>query len=475
VNGATPPLFALLRLYPNWLDTLTPAEMAVLPYMHDLWLRPEQYVPPHDWRYCGAIAGRGYGKTLGMAVEINRRAESGVRAFACMAPTEARVDAVQFANLISTAPPWFRPERFRDRLVWPNGAQALCFTPNEPERSRSENIDTSWVTEIVDWPETTMMPAFQTLGTATRIGHAQVFWDTTSMGANEVIAHLMALHAEDPYTYPVIRGSTFDNPLLTRKYILSECRKYSGQRFEEELMGRVFAEGEGAQFKKEWLVKHRRDAAPLPSEVVLTLVSVDPALTGDSDSDEVGYVLGQRTRDGHAHVLEDRTKHMSPEDWGDQLVQDCLDYQATGCIIERKRVGDFATALVRSRAAAKKLTVRLLDAHEPWPRYTKGVIYVRERSPQESKIRRADGPASECELGNVHHVGVFPKLEKQLLTYSGKGRSPNQFDAYTQLITELRDLDRETKKAPAVVTAEAKRAHESVRDQLRSIGRGRVV
>lgn len=475
MTSATPPLFALLRLQPDWLDTLTPAEMAVLPYMHDLWLRDDQRVPLHDWRYCGAIAGRGYGKTLGFAVEINRRAEAGVRAFACMAPTEARVDAVQFANLIATAPPWFRPERFRDRLVWPNEAQALCFTPNEPERSRSENIDTSWMTEIVDWPESTMMAAFQTLGTATRIGHSQVFWDTTSMGANEVIGHLMNLHEQDPHTYPIIRGSTFDNPLLTRKYIIDEVRKYSGQRLLEELFGQVFAEGEGAMFKKHWLDDHRTYEEPPRAEIVRTLVSVDPALTGEKDSDEVGYVLGCRTRDGHAHVLEDRTKNMGPEEWGDLLVADCIERKCVGCVIERKRVGDFATALVRSRAEAKGLRVRLLTASEPWPRYTKGVIYVRERSPQESKIRRADGPASECELGNVHHVGTFPKLEKQLLTYTGKGRSPNQFDAYTQLISELRDLDRETNKAPDASAAEAKKAHDTVREQLRVIDAGRLI
>lgn len=473
MTPATPPLFAVLRAFPEWLDTLTPAELAVLPYMHDLWLRPDQRVPGHNWRGCGAVAGRGYGKSLGVAVEINRRAESGVRAFNLMAPTEDRADKIQIQTLIDVAPPWFRPERFRDGLTWPNGARANVFTAEKPEGPRGENCDTSWLSEIVAWASASRREAYNHITTATRIGHAQFFWDTTSQGANEVIALLMSLHEQDPRMYPMIRGSTFDNPLLTRKYILDECRKYSGQRFLEEIMGQIFAEGEGAMFRAAWIERARVDAAPSPRDTDLVLVSIDPALS--KDGDEIGLCVGARDKSRAAYLLDDRSGHYTPEEWGDIAVSECIDRAAAGCVIERNHLGDNATYVLRSRAQARKLTVRVLGAHDAFPRFTRGVMYVRERVARESKIRRADGPASEVELGNVHHVGLFPALEKQLLSYDGSGRSPNRFDAYTQLVTELRELDREARPSPEQNTAAAVKAHATIRDQLRAIDAGRVI
>lgn len=458
MSGAIPAIVALPHLDPAFLDSLTDIERLVLPYMRDLWLRPEQYPPGHDWRYYGHICGRGWGKSLTIATEINRRVEAGeARHLALMAPTDDRVEEIQIAFLIATAPPWFMPRRYKGGIIWPNGVEAVTFTPEAPGRSRSENIEVTWLSEIVDWQAATRLDAFQNITTATRVGASQVFWDTTSKGKNEVIQHLMALNAEDPRMYPIARGTTFDNPLLSEKYLYSVCKTYVGARYDEEILGAVFEESAGALFKQKWISDHRVLVSPGGCD--LRLVGLDPALSDHKSADEVGIVVAAR-KAGHVYVEKDLSERLKPEAWGDIAVSECLDNGAAGCIIERNHLGDNATFVLRARAKDRGAQVRVLGTTkgraDPFPAYTPGVIYVREVVSGNGKTVRASGPAAETQAGRVHHVGTHPKLEFELCTYEqGTKRSPNRYDAVCMLINELAEL---TEEAPPDHTGEARAA-----------------
>lgn len=463
---------------PEFLETLTDLERLVLPYAFDLWLRPNQRVPTdRRWLYYGFISGRGYGKTTGIAVHVNREVESGVVPHvALMAPTAERVKDVQFKALIDFSPPWFRPVEHCGGLRWPNGVRAVAFTPEAPGRSRSENIGLTWLTEIVDWQASTRMDAFNNLTTATRIGKAQVVWDTTSKGRNDVIRHLEKLHAGDPMLYPIQRGQMFDNPLLDPVYLRTECQKYSGRRYEEEIEGKVFAESAGALFEEAWLEDNRVDEMPDPGSVVERLVAADPALSSHENSDETGIVTGSRTADGDVFVESDLSGKHTPEQWGDIIVSECLDNHAAGAVVERNAGGDHIVFTLRSRAMTRNAQVREIstDQSKPFPRRTPGVIYVRSLQSRAKKTARAEGPSSECSAGNVHLVGRFPQLEDELTTYEpGVSQSPNRYDAFNMLITELRGLGQA--KPRSSVKTETKiiqEANMSIREKLRRAGRG---
>ncbi len=427
----------------GWLDSLTPAERAVLPWMlRDVWLRPEQCIPAGPWRSYGFDGGRGFGKSICIGAEIDRRVRAGEeRKIALMAPTEARVEEVQLQTLHDVAPPWDRPERYKGGLRWSNGTVALAFTPEAPGRTRSENVSLTWLCEIVDWNPHTAVEAFQNITTATRIGRAQFIWDSTNKGRNEVLESIRDMHARNPDVHVIIGGTTFDNPLLSDTYLREEWSKYAGVRRDEELLGMHFAEAAAALFKQLWLNRSRvvsADVPPLEQEIV----SIDPAQSTNPGSDETGLVKGGRARDGHVYVQVDRTGRYSPEEWGDIAVSYCR--RGGNISIERNHIGEHGTYVLRSRAMTTlgpEMQVRVLAKAEPWPARDDRCIFVREQWSRESKGTRADGPAAETEAGRVHLVGEFAQLETQLVTYvPGSGRSPNNYDAFAYLVTELRGL-----------------------------------
>lgn len=439
----------LAHVAPEFLDSLTDVERLVLPYLHDLWLRPEQRVLPGPWRYFGFHCGRGFGKTLGIGCEINRRVECGeARDLAFMAPTEDRVDEVQHKTLIACAPPWFRPERYRGGLRWPNGVEATTYTPEAPGRPRSGNHDLAWLTELVDWAPTSRFEAFKNVTTATRVGASpQVVWDTTSKGRNEVTEHLFELNAAEPDRYPITLGTMLDNPMLSPDYLIAEVKKYVGRARDEEVLGRTFKETKGALFKQAWLDKNRR---PLGVEQwIRKLVALDPGLSTALTADETGMMVGGDAADGHSYLERDLSARMPAEDWGDKTVAECLDRGAAGAVLETNHIGNTGRAVLKSRAQIRHAELRVIDRADdgkPFPERTPGVIYLREIHTRDDKGARGMGPASETEQGWIHLTGVFPELELELTTFEPgqTKKSPNRFDAFNYLMGELRGLNKPT-------------------------------
>lgn len=450
------PALMLAHRHPDWIERVapTPRAKALLPWCYDLWLRPDQRLPTHHWRSCGFDGGRGFGKTFAIGVEINRRAQRGQESLILLAaPTELRIQQVQIAALLATAPPWFMPEPMRSRegvgLVWPNGVKASGRTPEVPQQPRGDNASLTWMTEIVAWNRNTREEFYNNITTATRepsIGKKQIIWDSTSKGRNEILTQLRSAAARDPHRHVVIGGTMFDNVLNDVPYLKDEWEKYSGVRREEEIMGRHFDEADGASWRQLWLDRTRVDLAPA---LEWECIGVDPAQSINEGSDMTGIVRGGRAKDGHAYILEDRTGKYTPYEWGDLVVSMCR--RGGRVVLERNHIGEHATFNLRSRAENAKMLVRVIGKDDPWPPLDPRCIHVREVVSRESKGARAEGPAAETEAGRVHLVGEFPELERELVTYVPERgmRSPNRFDALVFCVTELRELARERPRVDA--------------------------
>jgi len=459
---------ALAFLAPGFAESLTAAERFVLPWMHDLSLRPRQRWPEFAWRSIGYTAGRGWGKSHGVACNVNADVESGrAESVALMGPTLDRVAEVQIDFLIATSPPWFRAERYNDTVRWPNGVVAEVFTPEEPERPRSGNFDLAWLCEIVGWAPSTRLQAIKNITTATRLGpRARYVYDTTSQGRNDAIEFLDAKHVEDPTRHLLVNGTTFDNPLLSETYLRDVCTTYTGQALLEELLGLRFAAAEGALFSQTTIDRLRVAKAP-PAE--LDLVAVDPALSARTTADEVGIIRGRRGR-GHCYVTHDLSGHHAPEDWSRIVVDQCVD-GAAGVVIERNHAGDLARHAIISEARTRGLGVVLLEKAEPWPERRAGVIFVRDVHATQSKGTRAVGPAAETSHGRVHMVGTHAQLERELTTFvpGERVKSPNRYDAHNYLVAELAGLmSAEAPDARADVRASAEAAAEVSRRAARA-------
>lgn len=464
------------------LESLTPEARLVFPYLLAVWLRPDQRLPTHEFRYCTIIAGRGWGKSHVIASEINRRVMAGEASnIALMASNEDRADEIQVQFLIDTSPPWFKAERYAGGVRWPNGARALVFSPLAPEVPRGGNFDLTWLCEIVAWPATTRKDAFDNITTATRTGRAQVFIDTTSKGRNEVTKNLVELNREDPTTYPRISGSMFDNFMLPDAYLKAELKKYPpGRRRQEEIDGAVFEESEGACWEQKWIDDSRVPAPPPVFDV--EIVTCDPGLSTYETSDATGMMRGgQRGQD--TYVTRDLSKKCTPEEWGDILVDQCM----TGCagiVIERNRGGDLLIANIRARASARaERDGTTINVHEvpddgkPFPRHVAGVIYVRQIKTQDTKETRAYAPASHTEAGRVHIVGQMKELEDEMTTWvPGASRSPNRLDAAVYLVLELSGLARNQPAVqPQAGLAQVVAAGKVLSERLRSAASRRRV
>jgi phage terminase large subunit-like protein len=102
------------------------------------------------------LAGRGFGKTRTGAEYIRSRVEAGCRHISLIAPTAADCRDIMVrgeSGLLSIYPPSKAPiyQPSNRRLTWPNGAEALMFSADEPERLRGPQHDTVWADEVGAW------------------------------------------------------------------------------------------------------------------------------------------------------------------------------------------------------------------------------------------------------------------------------------------------------------------------------------
>lgn len=196
-------------------------------------------------------------------------------------------------------------------------------------------------------------------------------------------------------------------------YIESVLAVLPGRARERFLLGRWLDVVEGALWVQETIDKHRVTVAPEMSRI---LVSVDPAVTATKKSDETGIVVVGAS-DGHAYPLEDVSGRLSPEQWGRRAIEAYYRWKADLVIAEVNQGGDLVASNLRS-----------LDP---------GVSFKAVNA-MRGKIVRAEPVASLYEQGRVHHVGILPELEDQLVNWTGEATfSPDHLDALVHAIHEL--------------------------------------
>lgn len=445
---------------PTAWAVLSDAERIALASSGRFWLRAEQAAPA-NYRYITYVAGRGFGKTDALAYEVNRAVDEGrARVVGLAATDEKRTTDVQVNALIKTAPPWNRCELFREALHWENGAVGLLFSPEAPTKPRGANLDHAWLTEVAHWPRTSGLKTFHNITTACRVSPARVLIDTTSHGRSEILDHLFKLHALDPTQYPLIRGETYQNPILTQAYLREQYTQYAGRTLREELNGEYISEVDGALWDRAWIDGHRVDTAP-PLELIL--VGCDPAESTRADSDDTGLIVAGRARDGHVYLLRDRSGKHTPETFAGSIITEWRS-GAAGAVLETNRGGHYIEGTLRAYAQLQDVQVETLNADQPWPRRSPHKIYVKLVHSRGAKASRADGTAALAKNGRLHHVGAFGELEHTLLTYDGDPSrpSPDTLDALVLAVNELADINTDrvgarSRSADIAATAEASR------------------
>jgi len=393
--------------------------LAALAYDWRFWARDSQLPPPGDWRVWLLMAGRGFGKTRSGAEWVRMQVEDErARRIALVAPTVADLRNVMIegeSGILAISHPEFKPDYFasRNRLHWPNGAVALGFSADEPERLRGPQHDAAWCDELAAWryPE-----AWDMLQFGLRLGKDPRVVVTTTPKPVRRVRMLL----KDP-AVRVTRGSTRENRNHLAPAFLAEIvRRYEGTRLgRQELEAELLEDAAGALWTRDTLEAARVREAP---ELARVVVALDPAVTSGEDADETGIVVAGVSAGGIAFVLEDASGRLRAEEWARRAVALYRRHRADRVIGEVNNGGELVEA-----------TLRAVDA---------AVSYKPVRASR-GKVVRAEPVAALYEQGRVKHCSAFPQLEDQMAAFTAEfdranaGYSPDRLDALVWAITEL--------------------------------------
>jgi len=432
----------------RFFDGLTQADVEAIVFSLDFWARRQQIPPNWLWTVCLALAGRGFGKTyMGSRWSIGKARENkGVGAL--IGPTAADVRDTMIrgpSGILSLSPPWFMPkyEPSKRRLTWPNGAVALCYSADKPDRLRGTNTSWVWGDEPVTWKHE--MAALDQIPMFNRIGTKESPPQTLLTTTPKPLKKLEAL-MKDPTT-ALVTGSSLANAAFLAPTTIANMRNLANTRWgKQEVLGQLLMDVPGAIFgSAKW---GRVDADPLTYAMTLDrrIVSVDPAPTSEVGSDEWG-IIAQGVKnsaligpDGmplkRVSILADRSVHGSPRAGALAAIQTYFDFKCDTLVCEVNSGGEMVETIIQTVAAELGVYVNVKS--------------VRAR---EQKSKRAEPVSALAETGRIEFVGptfddneggmtpklvTFPKLEKQLEKFTGvNGRRDDRADAMNWGVHEL--------------------------------------
>lgn len=401
------------ELWNKVIPTLSKAEAIALNYDWNFWAPEHQKAPGGDWQTWLFLGGRGAGKTRAGAEWVRLQVELGrAGRLALVAPTAADGRDVIIegdSGILRTCAPWLRPkyEPSKRRLTWPNGATALLFSADEPERLRGPQFDAAWCDELAAWrfPE-----AWDLLQFGLRLGTDPRCVVTTTPKPSKLIRDLMAQS-----NTVITRATTFANRAnLAPAFFERIIKRYEGTRMgRQEINAELLADAEGALWNRDLIEATRVFKTPEMKRIV---VAIDPAISSGEDSNETGIIAGGIGKDGHGYILDDRTVKAAPAVWAAEAVKAYVFHKADRIIAEANQGGEMI-----------KTTIATID-----PRLPVKLVHA-----SRGKQTRAEPISALYEQRKVHHYGAFPELEDQLCMWQPGDASPDRLDALVWCLSEL--------------------------------------
>nr|WP_192963648.1 hypothetical protein [Streptomyces sp. W9] len=238
----------------------------------------------------------------------------------------------------------------------------------------------------------------------------------------------LALADDDPLGRPT--GA----PLWPDRYnaeSLARIRKGVGERVWWALYQQQPRPLEGGVWQWAWITANRISPAALRGiDLSRIVVAIDPSGGAGGANDETGIVAAGRTVDGQYYVLEDRSGRHGANAWGREACLRAVELRADAFVVETNFGGDMTRQVLIQ--AWQELERQDATAGMPMPRIVEVVA-------KQGKRLRAEPIAQLYEQGLVHHVGEWPALETQMVTWLPGMDSPDRMDAAVHALTELAD------------------------------------
>lgn len=396
-----------------------------MPYLFEFWGMPGHQLPPSgDWRTWLILGGRGAGKTRAGAEWVRAEVEGPTplaagrrRRIALVAQTIEQAVEVMVrgdSGLMSCAPADRRPHYVATRktLVWPNGAEAACFSASSPETLRGPQFDGAWADELGKWKKA--RATWDMLQMALRLGDNPQQIVTTTPRANPVLEELMAAK-----NVVITSAPTSANSANLAKPFLAQVYASYGETAlgRQELDGELILDRPGALWTRRLIETQRVRAGPEMKRIV---VAVDPPVTSGEAADECGIIVAGIGEDGHGYVLADASSQGdTPMQWAARAVDAYHAHKADRIVAEVNQGGEMVQSIMKQ----VDNTVPILPVHA-----------------SRGKRARAEPVSALYERGIAHHLGGFPQLEDQMCAFGSEdlgARSPDRVDALVWAFTAL--------------------------------------
>ncbi len=344
---------------------------------------------------------------------IRARIDAGARHIALIAPTAADARDVMVrgeSGLLSIYPPneapVYQPSNLR--ITWANGAEALLFSADEPERLRGPNHDVCWADELGAWRYADDAWAMMLFGL--RLGDDPRVVVTTTPRPTRLIRELIS----DPNTV-VTCGSTYENKgHLAPAFFSQVIRKYEGTRLgRQEIDAELLEDVPGALWNRALLELAQPPMGYIMPPLIRVVVAIDPAATSGEEADETGIIVAGKDDGGRGYVLADLSGRYTPTEWAKVAIAAYRTHRADRIVAEVNNGGEMVGN-----------TVRMID-----PNVSFTAVHATR-----GKLVRAEPVSALYEQGRIRHMAAMPQLEDQMVCFTPElirspGNSPDRVDA----------------------------------------------
>jgi phage terminase large subunit-like protein len=306
------------------------------------------------------------------------------------------------SGLLAVCPPWNRPtyEPSKRRVTWPNGALVTLYTAEEADTLRGPQHSFLGCDELATC---TGRDAWDQAQFGLRLGSNPRTVIATTPRPTELVKELVA--RKDVH---VTKGSTWDNAANLPEGFLQQLRdRYEGTRLgRQEIDAEILIDVPGALWRYDIIAAGRVKEAPPLSRIV---VAIDPAITSGEDADETGIIVAGTDITGDLYVLHDASMRGTPNEWASRAIALYREYKADRIVAETNQGGDMVEQMLRA--------------------VDRNVAYEQVRASR-GKYTRAEPVSALYERGRAHHVGKFPQLEEQMISFvPAMPKSPDRVDA----------------------------------------------
>lgn len=315
--------------------------------------------------------------------------------------------------------PEYRPSK--TTLEYPNGTKVLFISSESgPDAVRGSQCEILFLDEFVFYDKADEIIT-QALLTC-RLGMSKVVAATTPIAAEPLISWLNRSRQIDDKFVAFVTGSTLDNTdNLSDVFIDTTISKYKGTSlWSQEILGELILENSEALFKQSTIDRNKFGDDNFP-DLVSVSIGIDPALTSRKTAskgrtpDSTGIIVSGIDGDGILYVLEDHTLSAPVERWVNQIIA-----------LHDKWSQLYPTSiLTESNAGGSELLNSAFDKARRG--FHNNIKYTFSTT---DKMQRMLPYSLLAEQGKVKFADSgLDELFTEMISYVGKGKSPNRYDA----------------------------------------------